>query len=371
MTPSSASEADSATRRASSVRISTRARRGIGTAALVLVAATLPAVARAQTGAEGDPQPPTNWVWPQRLVLEGQASFGDPPSGYYGLALDVALVPRLSVIAGVGIGPSVAGMGGLRVGVMPQFTVVEVGETALSLGLGYALKKSADIDVYRVGDEVRHVETRWDPAHRIDGEVSLAHRFASGLRLRAFAGVARLIGDGDTTLTILPASSVVGWETLPTAPQPPPIRWSGYAGLALGFGAPRAAADPAPLSIKGWYGWQILAIDLPSIVAFTLGRRDESNPNHPAQTPRFTATVHAALGAFALGGPVVHLAHGHGWRAGASLATRLVVPLAVFLIHATLVDEGECAGLECSRDKALIATSALTSLADAALLSWR
>jgi hypothetical protein len=82
-------------------------------------------------------------------------------------------------------------------------------------------------------------------------------------------------------------------------------------------------------------------------------------------------TAHAALGAFALGGPVVHLAHGHGWRAAGSLAARLAVPLAVFLIGAKLFDEGECAGLECGREKALIATAALTSLADVALVSWR
>jgi hypothetical protein len=311
------------------------------------------------------------WKWPERLVLEGQFSFGDAPTGWYGLAVDVDVVRRLSVSAGAGFGPSVVGMGGTRLAVMPHFTVVEVGGAAVSLGLGYSSKKWANIDMYRVGDEVTYTETKWDPAHRIDGELSVAYRFASGLRLRAFAGVDRVIGDGDTTVSIDPASSIFGSESFPTAPAAPPSRWSGYAGLAIGFGAPRPGADPAPLSIKGWYGWQILAIDAPSLIAITLDSQARTEPMLPSEASRASVTANAALGAFALGGPIVHLAHGHGWRAAGSLAARLFVPLAVFLIGSSVANEGECAALECGREKAMIVSAAITSLADAALVSWR
>jgi hypothetical protein len=262
-------------------------------------------------------------------------------------------------------------MGGLRLAVMPRFTVVQLGGTALSLGLGYSRKKWADIDMYRAGDQVMHVERRWDPAHRIDGELSVAHRFASGLRLRAFVGIDLVVGDAETTISMNPASIVVGSETFPTAPSPPPSPWSAYGGLAIGFGAPRPGADPAPLSIKGWYGWQILAIDLPSIVAFTLERQDQTNPVPTPEAARATVTARASLAGFALGGPAVHLAHGHGWRAAGSLAARLVLPLTVLVMGAAMYDEGECAGLECGRERAMIVTAAMTSLVDAAIVSWR
>ncbi len=368
MTPVASVTGTCAAPRSSSVRISTPARRRLGIAALVVLAAALPATVAAQEPAAGDEH---SLAWPERLVLEGQMSAGDAPLGYYALALDVAVVRRLSVTAGVGLGPSDVGMGGRRLGVMPRFTLVELGDTALSVGLGYSRKNTAVIDTYRVADVVTHVETRWDPAHRVDGELSVAHRFASGLRLRAFAGVTRVVNDGDTVVTMRPAAEVYGSFAFPTAPAPAPSPWSGYVGLALGFGTPRDGADPAPLSIKGWYGWQILAIDLPSIFVSARYQQDKSQPILPPENAWSTVTAHAAVGTFVLGGPMVHLAHNHGWRAAGSLAARVLLPIAVFVIAHSAGSEGECVGAECDSINATLATAAVTSALDVAFLSWR
>lgn len=77
-------------------------------------------------------------------------------------------------------------------------------------------------------------------------------------------------------------------------------------------GAIPVGPAPPPSVETRWYGWQILAIDVVSGVALAAG--DGSAPQG------------VGVGGLVLGGPVVHLIHGHGGRAAGSLALRLGAP---------------------------------------------
>lgn len=69
-----------------------------------------------------------------------------------------------------------------------------------------------------------------------------------------------------------------------------------------------------------WYGYQTLAIDLPAASLTAIGAFSQ----HAAGG----AIAVAGLSTYALGGPIVHWAHGHVGRGFGSLAMRIAIPLA-------------------------------------------
>lgn len=64
-----------------------------------------------------------------------------------------------------------------------------------------------------------------------------------------------------------------------------------------------------------WYGWQILLADLASVGAVVVTPATEGK------------SLYLGAGGFALGGPIVHVAHGRPAIGAASLGLRLGVPL--------------------------------------------
>jgi hypothetical protein len=105
--------------------------------------------------------------------------------------------------------------------------------------------------------------------------------------------------------------------------------------------APGAArsAPPAPAPAhaeKEWYGWQTLAMDSASVVAFVAG------------VSRFPALSDAGLAGYVLGGPAVHLGHGRVGVAFADLGVRLTAPLFASLIGygIDVSSSGPCTGDE-------------------------
>lgn len=106
------------------------------------------------------------------------------------------------------------------------------------------------------------------------------------------------------------------------------LSWVALAGAAHagGEGPPgaapsmQAAAVPPDEPVETrWYGWQILAVDVASIAVLAAGEDD---------------ALFSSIGAggWVLGGPAVHLVHGHGGRAVGSLALRLAAPIAGAMI---------------------------------------
>jgi hypothetical protein len=89
------------------------------------------------------------------------------------------------------------------------------------------------------------------------------------------------------------------------------------------------AKDPPrsddPLSVTKWYGWQTLAVDAGTLgVALTTKGATGSSP----------AALGVLASGYALGGPIVHLAHGSLIKAGESFGLRLALPVIGGLIGA-------------------------------------
>ena len=90
------------------------------------------------------------------------------------------------------------------------------------------------------------------------------------------------------------------------------------AAVVLTAFAPRASAQEYYYTEyeRQWYGWQTLAIDVPSLTAFTLAQGSGKN-----------ALGYGFPGVFVVGAPVVHLVHENNSRAALSGGGRLLLPL--------------------------------------------
>jgi hypothetical protein len=80
----------------------------------------------------------------------------------------------------------------------------------------------------------------------------------------------------------------------------------------------RTELDAQPNPAKRWYGWQTLATDGAAIASFVLAGTTDETSVLPA----------VGLGAYLLGGPIVHAAHDNWGRAALSLGMRTVIPVA-------------------------------------------
>lgn len=92
---------------------------------------------------------------------------------------------------------------------------------------------------------------------------------------------------------------------------------------------PAPAAPSAPVQTKPasrWYGWQTLTTDGAALTLFVLSTQ-RSLGWDGLDSP--SMLVWASAATFALGGPVVHLAHGRPVAALVSLGARTVVPTAL------------------------------------------
>lgn len=100
--------------------------------------------------------------------------------------------------------------------------------------------------------------------------------------------------------------------------------------------APTAAESPAsPLQKRThshWYGWQTLMVDGVSLLVMPV----------VAAKAESTSALYLVVGGYALGGPVVHLAHGEIGRAAGSLGLRVAMPFLGAL--AGVMVQGDCRG---------------------------
>jgi hypothetical protein len=129
---------------------------------------------------------------------------------------------------------------------------------------------------------------------------------------------------------------------------------------------------------ESWYGWQTLAVDAAAVAILLTGAATfagaASGPSvrlsgSPPSLP--IALITTSSGVYAVGPSVVHLAHGHIWRAVASIGLRLVIPLAGFAVgsisssavnpRANALANGAVGGL---------VGGAAASATDAAALGW-
>lgn len=132
---------------------------------------------------------------------------------------------------------------------------------------------------------------------------------------------------------------------------------------------PEKASEPTPSTKEPrprthWYGWQILLTDATAGALFA--------GSHALRAPVPAWTLFSlSIGTYALGGPIIHLAHGQTARAVGSLGLRVALPAALgLLVHPF----GGCDGVsKCERKRASIAVVAgLVSalVIDATFLAW-
>ncbi len=93
------------------------------------------------------------------------------------------------------------------------------------------------------------------------------------------------------------------------------------------------STSPRSETETSWYGWQTLIVDLGSHAAAT-GAVVASGGFGDKPTTAQYAIAFSWLGAYVLGTPIVHAAHGHWDRAGISLSMRAAGWLAVGLAGA-------------------------------------
>ena len=129
-----------------------------------------------------------------------------------------------------------------------------------------------------------------------------------------------------------------------------------HPGEALGIVVP--APTPKPETEAVWYGWQILLLDT-TTASLAVG------------------TDGVAYPVFALGGPIVHLAHRHYGRAGISLGLRLALPAIGAAVGVDLAGHQcdanpDCWGFEVISGGAVggLIGMVAASILDMAALSW-
>jgi hypothetical protein len=91
---------------------------------------------------------------------------------------------------------------------------------------------------------------------------------------------------------------------------------------------PRAPPPPpAPTSHPTWYGWQTLAADAASVVIVSFGLTRTETSTSGGMDLLAPVMIYGGAGAFVLGGPIVHAAHGRWTTAMGDLALRVGAPL--------------------------------------------
>lgn len=126
-----------------------------------------------------------------------------------------------------------------------------------------------------------------------------------------------------------------------------------YAGLCSTTNAfagdAESPPEPTVVTQHRWYGWQNLSSDGVALTLFVVA--GETSP-YGGRTLFFMNPPWAIAGAsvFALGGPIVHLAHGHPLRAIGSLVMRTAMSSAVPLLIVVRGDRTRTSGVDGGED---------------------
>jgi hypothetical protein len=299
---------------------------------LPALCAVFAAPAWGQTGAPADQPTPANQPtpahvpWTRQIAVEGQIGSATP-LGIFGVALDAEVLPWLSVSAGIGADMfdrdddyTCQCHWSLRqVALMPRLRrPIFGGNTFGSVGVG--LSRNAQPDV----------GGQHSPLVRQDDELALEHRFADGVRARAFTGIGFSLNQ----------------------PHLPPFSGSIYFGVALGYAVvPGPDRSTVP---SGWYGWQPLIGDIGAAILAGAGYRSPQ-------------TVRGAFAVYLLPGPIIHVAHRRDARAVVSAALRGLLP---YLFWTTFAKRNPDGGYEIEPASALVAGAVTAAVVDDLFLSW-
>lgn len=123
--------------------------------------------------------------------------------------------------------------------------------------------------------------------------------------------------------------SVMRWGVAALLGILTPMMRAPAASATAGDAAPAVAKATVADAPAYWYGWQTLAADAGAIALFTTAGLLSNAADHGAHDrTAATATLWLGLGTYALGGPIVHLAHDRPATMARSSAMRVLLPLA-------------------------------------------
>jgi len=150
--------------------------------------------------------------WP--VAIEAQLAPIGSPIGVFGAAADVALIPQLSLSAGMGLG---AAGPQLAAAVRPRIPVTP--EAALEFTAGYSRGNYTPIKISMGGEgqSESFVDGSW-----VNADVGFQVRFESGTTFRLFGGASKLVACGEAVRDGV-AIPQERWPLLP------------YAAVAIGY----------------------------------------------------------------------------------------------------------------------------------------
>lgn len=153
------------------------------------------------------------------LAVSAQAGVGTP-LGFYGVAVDFAVLSRISIQAGVG-----SGLVGTQVATQLRARVVRIGTGWFSIGAGVSEGHYEYRDPF-IG--IEYEPTTVDRAFWANGELSLERRTLGGFDVRVYAG-AGVVFSGERQ-----RCSDGNAGTMPCSGSARGL-WSPYIGLSLGY----------------------------------------------------------------------------------------------------------------------------------------
>jgi hypothetical protein len=160
------------------------------------------------------------------IAVEGQLSPFGGPLGWAGVALDVALIPQLSLAAGVGAGGFAMQWGAA---LKPRIPVTPQGAFAFSLGYSRGDYKQFKLDLAGNDGQYLFRDASW-----INFDVGYEGRFSSHILVRPYAGISQLIASQSP---VWHESGSIRPDVMPFSKSSTAARWPQlfYVGIAVGF----------------------------------------------------------------------------------------------------------------------------------------
>jgi hypothetical protein len=234
---------------------------------------------------------------------------GDTPLGYYGLALGVSPIDRLSAEIGVGLYRLKSS---LNWAVRSRYALFRYGRWALDVG---GVFSRGDHEWTDSPDGRSGTFKTWRGAYRVDAQAGVDLELWSKLHFELYGGLGWMLSNG-TTGTICPGTPDQA-PSCNSPPDPSTGRLVPYLGTALRYTLGRRPERPDVW--RGWYGWQISAFDAAAALLLITSQGTTEAPAAANETAAFLL--------FSLAPPLVHIEHRRPVAAAVSGVARLAALL--------------------------------------------
>ena len=281
---------------------------------------------------------------------------GNTPLGFFGIALDVSPIDRLSVELGVGRPGNYTS--GYNFALMPRYAVLHGSWWAFELGGAFSRGHHlwSNYQGYLGGSQ-----RIWDEGYRVDAQAQVDLKVWSKLHLALYGGLGWMLSDPTRTFSQCfgPGGQLVDC-TSAQLPGPDTGRAVQYFGVAIRYALARRPEQP---DLWGrWYGQQVIAFDA---VAGLLEVAASRGANANGSLGDRNLNARAGLLLFNLAAPIVHLEHRRPGAALISLGARVGAMLVSFAVLSNAAEHESGGSLI-----GLVGAPVAVSVLDAGLLAW-